>query len=163
MNPTEKITARLTADIVLFALRAGRIHVLLIERAKPPYQAHWALPGGHVETDERFADAAIRELREETGIAAPALLEVGFYDDPDRDPRARVISAAYTALMENPAAPTAGDDAAAASWVPLEDALAGPLAFDHARIINDAATVIGEKYPAQSAGLPVLGVSGIDH
>jgi 8-oxo-dGTP diphosphatase len=146
MGTTEKITARLTADVVLFARRAGLAHVLLIERAREPFIGHWALPGGHVEEGERFADAAIRELGEETGITADSLIRVGFYDEPDRDPRGRVVSVAYTALLGTEPKPIAGDDAAAANWVPLLDALTGPLAFDHDQILRAAVALIVEKY-----------------
>lgn len=90
---------------------------------------------------ERFAQAARRELHEETGIAAPDLLVlVGVYDVPDRDPRGRVVSVAFVGLLDQPVTARAGDDAAAARWVPLSDVLAGAwrLAFDHDQIVAAA-------------------------
>ncbi|MBD2818520.1 NUDIX hydrolase [Streptomyces rochei] len=126
---------RCTADVVLFA--AG--HVLLIERGWDPYEGYWALPGGHVDTGETSVAAAARELEEEAGIAVPVadLRQVGAFDAPGRDPRGRYVSVAYTATLPAPVPPTAGDDATAARWWPL-DALPD-LAFDHADILAAAA------------------------
>ncbi|MFJ8856441.1 NUDIX domain-containing protein [Streptomyces sp. NPDC102437] len=102
--------------------------------ANPP-----ASPGGHVEGGETSLAAAARELEEEAGIAVPlaGLRQVGAFDDPGRDPRGRYISVAYTATLPAPVPPTAGDDATAARWWPL-NALPD-LAFDHADILAAAA------------------------
>lgn len=128
-------TIRYTADVVLFA--AG--HVLLIERGWDPYEGHWALPGGHVDVGETSLVAAARELKEEAGIAVSVadLRQVGAFDAPGRDPRGRYVSVAYTATLPALVPPTAGDDATAARWWPL-DALPN-LAFDHADILAAAA------------------------
>jgi 8-oxo-dGTP diphosphatase len=128
-------TIRYTADVVLFA--AG--HVLLIERGWDPYEGYWALPGGHVDVGETSVVAAARELKEEAGIAVSVadLRQVGAFDAPGRDPRGRYVSVAYTATLPAPVPPTAGDDATAARWWPL-DALPN-LAFDHANILAAAA------------------------
>ncbi|MFK4123553.1 NUDIX domain-containing protein [Streptomyces longwoodensis] len=135
---TTREAIRYTADVVLVA--AG--HVLLIERGWAPYEGCWALPGGHVDAGETSLTAAARELAEETGISVPLpdLRQVGAFDAPGRDPRGRYVSVAYTATLPAPVAPTAGDDATAARWWPL-DALP-PLAFDHADILT-AATATG--------------------
>ncbi|MFI1510228.1 NUDIX domain-containing protein [Streptomyces sp. NPDC020597] len=127
-------TIRYTADVVLLA--AG--HVLLIERGWDPFEGCWALPGGHVDTGETSLAAAARELEEETGITVSAddLRQVGAFDDPGRDPRGRYVSVAYTATLPVPVRPTAGDDATAARWWPL-NALPD-LAFDHADILARA-------------------------
>lgn len=139
---SETRDAHLTADIVLIGARGGVWHVLLITRRWPPYEGRWALPGGYVDHGERFADAARRELAEETGLTGITLTQVGIYDTPDRDPRGRVVSVAYTAALADLPAPTAGDDARDARWVPLAAVLADPdrLAFDHAQILHDALT-----------------------
>ncbi len=130
-------TIRYTADVVLLA--AG--HVLLIERGWDPFAGCWALPGGHVDVGETSLAAAVRELEEETGITVPAvdLRQVGAFDAPVRDPRGRYVSVAYTATLPAPVPPTAGDDATSARWWPL-NALPD-LAFDHADILANAATI----------------------
>ncbi|MEU4265606.1 NUDIX hydrolase [Streptomyces sp. NPDC025273] len=135
VNTTDTDEAiRYTADVVLFS--AG--HVLLIERGWDPFEGYWALPGGHVNVGETSVVAAARELEEEAGIAVPVadLRQVGAFDDPGRDPRGRYVSVAYTATLPAPVPPTAGDDARAARWWPL-DALPH-LAFDHADILTVA-------------------------
>jgi len=137
-------TVSLTADVVLFAMKDGEVHVLLIQRRHSPFQHCWALPGGYVDDGETSEQAAHRELAEETGLATAALERVDVYDAPDRDPRGRVVSVAYTAVLAVPATPMAGDDAAQAEWVPLEKVLADParLAFDHGQILADAARLM---------------------
>ncbi|MFD8629621.1 NUDIX domain-containing protein [Streptomyces hygroscopicus] len=135
ITDTTDETIRYTADVALFA--AG--HVLLIVRGWDPFKSRWALPGGHVDTGESSLDASARELEEETGITVPAtdLRQVGAFDAPGRDPRGRYVSVAYTATLPALVEPTAGDDATAARWWPL-DALPD-LAFDHAEIVAAAA------------------------
>ncbi|MDR3081213.1 MAG: NUDIX hydrolase [Streptomyces sp.] len=145
-----------TVDLAVFTVRAGALHVLLIERGQEPYAGRWALPGGFVLPDESAERAAHRELAEETGLAEAAeaveapggggrpvtglhLEQLRTYSEPDRDPRMRVVSVAFAALVPDPLAslePRAGGDAAHARWLPY-DAL-DPLAFDHDRILTDA-------------------------
>ncbi|MFC0534145.1 NUDIX hydrolase [Phytohabitans kaempferiae] len=127
-----------TVDLVVLTIRQGELCVLLVERGIPPYQGRWALPGGFVHEDEDLLAAAGRELREETGLAAaPGHLEqLRTYGEPGRDPRGRVVSVAHLALLPDLPAPVAGSDAAGASWHRLA-AIAGPLAFDHGRILRD--------------------------
>ncbi|MFJ4710103.1 NUDIX domain-containing protein [Streptomyces anulatus] len=129
---TRDETIRYTADVVLLA--AG--HVLLIQRRWDPHAGSWALPGGHVDAGEASLQAAVRELKEETGITVPvdALRQVGAFDAPGRDPRGRYVTVAYTATLPELTAPTALDDAVDARWWPLTDL--PPLAFDHADILT---------------------------
>ncbi|MEU8225091.1 NUDIX domain-containing protein [Kribbella sp. NPDC048915] len=132
----------LATDLVILTVREGRLQVLLIRRGIPPYQGRWALPGGFVRPDESLEATALRELAEETGLSAERihLEQVATYGAPDRDPRGRVVTVAYLALVPDLPAPVAGSDAASASWVDVGDVLAdaGRLAFDHHRILGDA-------------------------
>ena len=122
----------LAADCVVFD-KSGRL--LLIRRKNPPFQGHYALPGGFVDYGERMEDAALRELREETGIEGRIIRLVGVYSRPDRDPRGHCVSAAYL-IEPGVASPIAGDDAAAAEFV--SNFRAVKLAFDHVEIVADA-------------------------
>lgn len=140
-------TVRLTADVVLLAERDGELVVLLIRRGWDPYGGCWALPGGHVDPGEEVADAARRELAEETGLTAYHLDLVGVYGAPGRDPRGRYVTWAYVGFVSGDVAdPTAGDDARDARWVPVASVLTDPrgLAFDHAQILADARRVVCE-------------------
>ena len=132
--------ASVTADSVLFAQKDGQNYVLLIQRGNEPYKGCWAFPGGFLNMDETVAHCAERELEEETGIVLTGMQLVGIYSDVERDPRGRVVTAAYTAMTTMPEA-VASDDAAAAKWWPL-NALP-KLAFDHEVILADATKVLG--------------------
>lgn len=134
--------ASVTADAVLFAEKDGQMYVLLIQRGNEPYKGHWAFPGGFLNMAETVAHCAERELEEETGIVLTGMQLVGIYSDVERDPRGRVITAAYTAMTSMPQA-NAADDAAAAKWWPL-NALP-ELAFDHSVILSDAKRVLHLK------------------
>lgn len=129
---------RYTADVVVITPDQ---HVLLIERSWDPYEGHWALPGGHVDTGETSRDAAVRELIEETGVrVAPyALHQVGVFDHPDRDPRGRYVTVAYLITVPHVTTISAGSDARTVKWWPPDDL--PKLAFDHADIINAAIEV----------------------
>jgi 8-oxo-dGTP diphosphatase len=122
----------LGADSVLFD-SSGRL--LLVRRKYPPFQGHYALPGGFIEVGETTEQAALRELKEETGIDGSIVRLIGVYSDPNRDPRRHVVSIAY--LVHAPdRKPVAGDDAAEAEFV--ADWRSQELAFDHAKIVADA-------------------------
>ena len=122
-----------TVDVVVLSDDGA---VLLIRRKGEPFRGRWALPGGFMDIDERLAEAAARELDEETGLAGLQLQQVQAFDDPGRDPRGRTISIAFLARVRGRPEPRAGDDAAEARWRPL-DALP-PVAFDHDQIIARA-------------------------
>lgn len=128
------------ADIAILTIRDGALAVLLIRRGNDPFKGRFALPGGFLEADETLEDAAARELHEETGLpAGETFLEhIGTYSEPGRDPRGRVVSAAFAALVPDPPRARAGGDAAATEWVAVERALEEPLAFDHSRILGGA-------------------------
>lgn len=128
-----------TVDLVALTVRDDVLHVLLVTRGEEPFLGWSALPGGFVRPDEDLPDAAARELAEETGVRrTPGHLEqLRTYGSPARDPRMRVVSVAYLAMAPALPDPVAGTDASGASWVPVDAAAASPLAFDHARILDD--------------------------
>src|SRR5919107_3822 len=137
MSPTPMLVA---VDLVVLTVRVGEFLALTIRRGIEPYAGRWALPGGFVEADEDLADAASRELAEEAGIGSMRthLEQLRSYGSPGRDPRGRVMSVAYLALVPDPGEPRAGSDAEAAAWKPV-DKLLRPraLAFDHGAILRD--------------------------
>ena len=128
----------LTIDIVLFQNVQELYRVLLIMRAQAPFAGKYALPGGFVNLDETLEESAVRELREETGLEDIRLVQIHTFSDLDRDPRERIISTAYGAVIEedDPILLQAGSDAAEANWFDL--AHLPPLAFDHNIIIKAA-------------------------
>ncbi|MFJ8703254.1 NUDIX hydrolase [Streptomyces ardesiacus] len=135
-----------TADLAVLTLRADALHVLLVARGQEPYAGRWALPGGFLLPDESAETAARRELAEETGLADVTglhLEQLRTYSEPGRDPRMRVVSVAFAALLPDPPEPHGGGDAAEARWVPYDEARG--LAFDHDRILADARDRVGAK------------------
>lgn len=129
--------ALVTVDLVVLTVRDGVLSALLVRRGAPPYKGRWALPGGFVRDDEDLLDAAERELHEETGLAVVRmhLEQLRTYGDPRRDPRGRVVTVAYLALLPDLPAPVAGTDASGARWTPVE--AVSRLAFDHDRILAE--------------------------
>lgn len=126
-----------TVDVTVFTARDGAVEVLLVKRAEWPHTGKWAIPGGFVEIDESLKRAALRELREETGVKAGVIEQLGAFGHPDRDPRERVITVAYIALVPiDHLHIEAGSDAAEAQLFGV-DALP-ELAFDHAKILRRA-------------------------
>ncbi len=127
-----------------------------MERGEEPWRGAWALPGGFIHADETLDEAAARELRDETGVDASAYLEqIGAYGDPGRDPRMRVVTVAYLAVLPEVGALAAGTDAARAELVPVDELL-GPtparrLAFDHDLILADAVARARQKLSSSFA------------
>lgn len=129
-----------TADLAVLTRSAGEVQALMVRRGAEPYAGRLALPGGFVDIDEDLEAAARRELAEEAGLdlAGVEVVQLGAYGAPDRDPRHRIVSVAWLAVLDE-AAPVAGaDDATEADWHPVRDLLGQPLAFDHHRILADA-------------------------
>lgn len=125
-DPRDFPAIAVTVDIVALTLRAGALHVLLVERGGPPFQGARALPGGFVRAGrESLDEAAARELAEETGLDATQLERVhleqlGSYGDPGRDPRMPVVTVAYLAFAPDLPEAHGGGDASSAAWVPVD-------------------------------------------
>jgi 8-oxo-dGTP diphosphatase len=145
-----------TVDIVVFTVKDNCLKVLLIQRGEEPYRHFWALPGGFVQVQESLEEAANRELFEETGIRQAYLEQLYTYGSPQRDPRGRVISVAYFALVrpDEVIKPEAGSDAAQAAWYPANDLPA--LAFDHYDIIQYAVRRLRYKLEYTAVGFELL-------
>ena len=137
MRSAERPRPLLTVDVVALTSSNPK-KVLLIQRKHDPFAGCWALPGGFVEAGEQVTEAARRELREETGLTAGPLQLLGVYDTPGRDPRGWTVSVAYLDLRDREEAVSGADDAADARWLEVEAGRLRALAFDHARIVEDA-------------------------
>ncbi|MFG1902950.1 NUDIX hydrolase [Micromonospora carbonacea] len=154
-------TVLLAVDLVILTLRESRLHVLLIERGVDPYQGALALPGGFLNHEkEDLLTAAHRELAEEAGLGPDQLHleQLSIYGAPDRDPRGRVISAAYLAIAPRLPEPIAGTDASQACWISVAQALSGTrLAFDHEQILTDGVDRAREKLERSSLATAFCG------
>ena len=128
-----------TADCIVIT-REAEPKVLLIQRGGEPFKGCWAFPGGFMEMDETTEQCAIRELEEETGLKIHEVRQIGAYSKVDRDPRGRIVTVAYVALVDAPIPVTGLDDAAKAQWFPITALPA--LAFDHADILQDVIKAI---------------------
>ena len=133
----------LTVDVIL-ATQEKHSRVLLIKRKQNPFEGRWALPGGFVEEGETLAEAARRELKEETGLKIGELEQLYTAGNPGRDPRGWTVSVVFLSRVDAKALkPKAGDDAKQVKWFPLDDL--PPLAFDHAMILERAKARLIER------------------
>lgn len=142
-----------TTDCVIFTYEERQLKVLLVRRGGEPCKGMWAFPGGFLRNDETAVQGALRELREETSLEASAVGELGVFSDPGRDPRERVITIAWYALVK-PSKVVGGDDAAEAAWFSV-DALP-PLAFDHKQIFQAAMERLRRDIYFQPVGFELL-------
>lgn len=161
-----------TVDLAIFTIFRGDLKVLLIQRGGHPYRGAWALPGGFVDVGEGtgkdqgedLEEAAHRELEEETNLPRGScyLEQLYTFGKAGRDPRTRVISVAYLALVR-PALQeltVAGDDASDAGWFSLSEVGAGlPLAFDHAQILQKAVDRLRGKVDYSTIAFDLVGES----
>lgn len=125
-----------TVDAVIFRKIINGHELLLIKRKNDPFKGKWALPGGFVDENEDLADAAKRELQEETGLILDNLQQLGAFGKPGRDPRSHTVSVVYTGFADENTEAVAADDADEAKWFSIT--ALPELAFDHADIINSA-------------------------
>ena len=139
MKTRDHAQLEIAADLVVLTVREGALQVLVITRGQKPFLGRPALPGGFVREGEDLDDAAKRELNEETGLDGDTLglEQFAVYGKPKRDPRGRVVSVAYLAIMPDLPLPTAGSDASGAGWSTV-DQVRGSLAFDHDAILTEA-------------------------
>lgn len=132
-----------TADCVLFGSDAGGLSVLLVERAQDPFKGRWAFPGGFMNIDETAEQCAARELEEETGVKAVPMEQLLTVSTVNRDPRERVISVVFFAVVDRAGCKIrAGDDAHDVRWFPIDGI--PPLAFDHDEILRVAVSRLGK-------------------
>jgi len=143
-----------TVDIVLFTIQSACLKVLLVRRLAEPFAGQYALPGGFVLSNESLNEAATRELREETGFDARYLEQLQTFGDPGRDPRGRVVTVAYFALLPSAQRLKAGTDAAEAAWFSVKNLPS--LAFDHERILSVARRRLEGKLDYSAVGFELL-------
>jgi 8-oxo-dGTP diphosphatase len=143
-----------TVDVVIFRLHEDVLKVLLIRRAFPPFKGKWALPGGFVNINETLEEAALREMEEETGVRDVYLEQLYTFGDPKRDPRGRVITVAYFALISKDLEVRAGEEATHAEWHPVEKI--PDLAFDHNKILGYAVQRLRYKLEYSAVGFELL-------
>ena len=145
----------LTVDVVVFALDEQDLQVMLIERDLTPFVGSWALPGGFVRIHETLDQAAARELQEETGLANIFLEQLYTFGQMDRDPRERVVTVAYYALVNLAGHDVkASTDARKAAWFSVNDL--PKLAFDHRQILDVALERLRGKVRYQPIGFELL-------
>jgi len=156
MNHTYKhARPALTVDCVICGFDGERMELLFIKRALTPFQGAWALPGGFVHVNESLDDAAQRELKEETGLSQVFLEQLYTFGQLDRDPRERVVSVAYFALVNRSLhTPQASTDATDAQWFPMHEL--PTLAFDHAAIVDMALERLRGKLRYEPIGFELL-------
>ena len=147
--------AALTVDCVVFGMDQDDLKVMLIQRDLAPFRGKWALPGGFVRLDETVEEAARRELQEETGLEKVFLEQLYTYGEIDRDPRERVVTVAWYALVRlSDHLVRAATDARDAAWFGLHDI--PKLAFDHEKILQDAYQRLQGKVRYQPIGFELL-------
>lgn len=135
-----------TVDVACLRVRAGRLEIVVVRRANPPFQHAWALPGGFVEIDESPAEAAARELEEETGLTVTSpMLQCRAYGDPGRDPRGPNVSILHVAVTADGDGVSAASDAAGVAWVPVDEFGESASAFDHADMCRDAVAFVAAR------------------
>ena len=142
-----------TTDCVIFGYDGSKLNVLLIERGIEPFKGRWAFPGGFIKMDETALMGAKRELLEETGLKDAYIRQFHTFSEVDRDPRERVITIAYYALVRISEV-KGGDDAARAKWFPLDQIPS--LAFDHDMILRRATAELRKQIHFEPIGFELM-------
>ena len=142
-----------TTDCVIFGYDGTKLNVLLIERGIEPFKGRWAFPGGFIKMDETALLGAKRELLEETGLKDAYTRQFHTFSEVDRDPRERVITIAYYALVRISEV-KGGDDAARAKWFPLDQIPS--LAFDHDMILRRATAELRKQIHFEPIGFELM-------
>lgn len=142
-----------TTDCVIFGFDGVKLKVLLVERGMAPYKGRWAFPGGFLNMDESAEEGALRELKEETGLEGAYIRQFYTFSAPQRDPRERVITIAYYALVRMQEV-KGGDDASDARWFALDEV--PPLAFDHDQILRKAGKTLRQQIHFEPVGFELL-------
>lgn len=145
-----------SVDLVVLTILDGKLQVLLVRRRHEPFGDMWALPGGLVRLDESLEAAARRQLLRKTGVSDIYLEQLYTFGDPDRDPRLRVITVAYYALVPVDAVPILKTERTEADigWWPAEPPM--PLAFDHGKIVSYALCRLRNKLDYTPVGIELL-------
>lgn len=144
-DPSRYERPSVTVDVVIFTLRERELHVLLVQRRRWPYEGYWALPGGFIEMNESLEESARRELEEETGVRDVYLEQLYTFGDPGRDPRTRVISIVYFALIQSDKQELrTSEETSDVRWFPIQG-LPSQLAFDHEQILACASSRLRSK------------------
>ena len=155
--PAKEPNIKVTVDAIVFGYSKNEgVSVLLVQRKYPPYKGSWALPGGFVLENESLEEAVQRELQEETGITVNYLEQLYTFGEPGRDPRQRIISVAYFALVKSSQFQQlqASTDAENARWFNIKSIPA--LAFDHKHILVMAIQRVQAKIRYQPIGFELL-------
>ena len=154
-DPNQFERPSVTVDVVIFSLVEDELKVLLIKRLAPPFANMWAIPGSFVQIDESLEETAVRALADETGVEDVYTEQLYTFGKQGRDPRTRVITVAYFALVPHDAIHhKAGRDASETGWFTILQL--PPLAFDHAEIIDYAHTRLRYKLEYSSVGFQLL-------
>lgn len=144
-----------TVDIVIFTIQNNDLKVLLVKRDIEPFKGKWAIPGGFVRMEESLEEAAKRELQEETGVKNVYLEQLYSFGDPKRDPRGRVITVSYIALVNSENIKLeAATDVSEAQWFSVKKLPS--VAFDHKKILDYALQRLKWKFEYTTVAFSML-------
>lgn len=155
-DPSKYERPSVTVDVVVFSLAEEDLKVLLVKRTSAPFSGMWAIPGAFIKLNESLTEAAARALAEETGVEDVYTEQLYTFGDPHRDPRMRVITVAYFALVPYDAVHHApGRETSDTAWFSMFD-LPSSLAFDHDEILEYALTRLRYKLEYTAVGFQLL-------